>query len=469
MNRQINVLKNLDWLTILLFLFFVVMGWLNIYAVEYGRNLPFMDSSYGKQLLWIAFAIIIAIMLIIIDAKFYLIFPYPVYGIVVFMLIMVLLVGAEIKGARSWFRIGALQLQPSEFAKFATCLALAKFLTMYNHKIHDIKNLLIIGAIIFVPAGLILLQPDAGSMLVYFSLFFMLYREGLSGIFLFIGILAIILFVLSLIVSPVYIVLGIILVCSIAFWYWDKRLKYLFFSISVFGLLFGILWIFTQAEVFNLEIFHTISIAAIITSLIVFVLAMWYKLKKAMIIIGFMAGSILYIHGVSTMYNMLKPHQQTRINVTLGIESDPTGVGWNIEQSKIAIGSGGIIGKGYLQGTHTKGDYVPEQRTDFIFCTIGEEWGYVGSAVIIIFFVLFIIRLIILAERQRSSFSRIYGYGVLSIFFFHIAINLLMTVGLFPVIGIPLPFFSYGGSSLWSFTILLFIFLRLDANRLEVL
>jgi len=332
------------------------------------------------------------------------------------MLIAVLFVGKEIAGSRSWFQIGSFSLQPSEFAKFATCLALAKYLSTINVDMRKFKTKFISSFIIIFTALLILLQHDTGSALVFFSLILVLFREGLSGSLLMISVVIAILFILALLINK-FILIGVLAIIAVLVYLLNSDVR-----------------------------------------------------KKLTWIIGAFIIASAYIYSVNYAFeNVLEPHQKKRINVLIGKEKDIRGAGYNIHQSKIAIGSGGFTGKGFLKGTQTKFDFVPEQSTDFIFCTIGEEWGYIGSFTLIILFVGLLVRLIFLAERQRSKFSRIYGYCVASILFFHFAVNIGMTIGLFPVIGIPLPFISYGGSSLWGFTILLFIFIKLDSIRLELL
>jgi rod shape determining protein RodA len=346
------------------------------------------------------------------------------------MLIAVLLFGSDIKGARSWFKIGSFAIQPSEFAKFATGLALAKYLSTLNIKMQDIKTKVIASIIIGIPAVLILLQNDTGSTLVYASFVFVLYREGLSGNILLIGLYTAFLFVLSLLL---------------------RINDFTFFeNIVLSG---DVLLMIVLAAIAGIIIYNTRKVKK-----------MWVIVTTALVL------SVGLIYSVDYIFeNVLEPHQSKRINVLLGIESDPHGAGYNVNQSLIAIGSGGFLGKGFLEGTQTKFDFVPEQSTDFIFCTIGEEWGFLGTFILVCIYVGLFLRLLFLAERQRSIFSRIYGYSVASILFFHFLINIGMTIGLAPVIGIPLPFISYGGSSLWSFTILLFIFVKLDAERINVL
>ncbi len=419
MREQKNIFQNIDWVATALYLTLVLFGWINIYAavfVEEHNNIFDFTQSYGKQMIWIACAIVISLIILMTDIKFFSTFSYPIYIILMLMLLAVLLVGNVTSGSKSWFLIGNFKLQPSEFAKFATCLALAKYLSALNIKIQDIRTKIITAFIIGLPVLLIFLQNDTGSALVYTAFIFVLYREGLSGNVLILGVLGIALFFLALLINQ-YIILGVLLaIALILFKYIRKRRK---------------------------------EITILVGSFI--------------IIAGFVF-SVNYIYE-----NVLEEHQKGRIDVLLGKEVDLKGIGYNVNQSKIAIGSGGFIGKGFLQGTQTKYNFVPEQSTDFIFCTIGEEWGFVGSSIVIVLYVLLFLRIIMMAERQRSSYSRIYGYGVASILFFHFVINIAMTIGLAPVVGIPLPFISYGGSSLWAFTILLFVFIKQDANRLQLL
>ncbi len=419
MRHQGGILQNIDRWMVIIFMLLVAMGWLSIYAAVYNdehQSIMDLSQNYGKQAIWIGGALLIALSILIIDGKFFAAFSYPIYILFILLLLVVLIVARDVKGAVSWIDIGSFKLQPSEFAKFATNMALAKFLSTLDIRMKDMKTKVISLLIISLPAVLILLQNDTGSALVYASFIFVLYREGLSGNILIFGFVAAVLFVLTLLV-PQYILFGVIGGIALVFYFFVRKKRQ------------------------NILI---IAAGALIASAIVF--------------------SVDY-----SFNHILQEHQRTRINVLLGKEIDPKGAGYNVNQSKIAIGSGGFFGKGFLQGTQTKFDFVPEQSTDFIFCTVGEEWGFAGSALVIGLFMLLLWRIIYVAERQRSQYSRIYGYGVACILFFHLMVNIGMTVGLAPVIGIPLPFFSYGGSSLWSFTILLFVFIKLDAYRLEIL
>ena len=404
---------------VLLYFVLVILGWLSIYAAVYNEEYQsILDTSqkYGKQMLWIITSVVLILFIFIFDGKFFSKYTKPVYIVSILSLILVLIIGKKIGGARSWFAIGNFTLQPSEFAKTATLLLLSSYLSQFNASLSKwsvkIKAMLIIAA----PALLILLQPDAGSTLVYMALILVLYREGLSGNYLVIGISAVVLFLLC-VLFPNWLGALVWLLASAAYYYFQKNKK---------------------------------------------------RILRTSILI--LLSGFAYIASVSFIYNsVLLPHQKDRIDIILGKIHDDYGVGYNLNQSTIAIGSGGFLGKGFLEGTQTKLKFVPEQSTDFIFCTVGEEWGFAGSLLVVALFVALLMRIVHVAERQRSAFSRIYGYGVASILFLHFFVNIAMTIGLMPVIGIPLPFFSYGGSSLWGFTILLFIFIRLDAYRMEEL
>ena len=419
MNNQRSPFFNVDWIVVLIFLALCIIGWFNIHAAVYNPDKPSifnLDTNYGKQLIFILSALILGAVILLMDSKFFNTFSPVFYGITLLLLILVLIIGRNVGGNQAWIPIGSFRLQPSEFAKFATSLLLARYLSTNNVRVDDLKTKSISAAILLLPMGLIMLQPDTGSALTFFSLIFVLYREGLSGYFLIIGALFIVLFVLTLLFSKLFVIAGLVIVAALLIYNYKR--KRTFITTVIYGFVISVVFIFS------------VDFA--------------YK-------------------------NVLQSHQRNRIDVLLGTVQDLRGEGYNVNQSKIAIGSGGFWGRGYLQGTQTKYDFVPEQSTDFIFCTIGEEWGFVGSFVVIGLYLFLLLRIINIAERQRSPFSRIYGYGVASILFFHFFINIGMTVGLVPVIGIPLPFISYGGSSLWSFTILLFILLKLDSNRMGII
>lgn len=471
MPRRNNVWANMDWFTVLLFLVLVFMGWLNIYSSVYNeehKSILDITQRYGKQLIWIGAAMLIAFVILLIETNFYVFFAYIIYGVIVFLLILVLFVGSEINGAKSWFGFGGFGIQPAEFCKFATGLALAKFMSSFGFKFHRFKSYVIMGTIIFLPAVLILLQNDTGSALVYFSFVLVLYREGLSGVVLFFGTLVAILFVLALVVSNLFLALLLPVAALVIFFVLNPRLKQFLNVLLLFAVPVGIAMGLSMVLKMVYEPAMVVTVSSLVGAAGIFIYSIRKKLKNYIIVTLVFVGSVLFSISVDyAFYNFLEPHHQERINELLGIQSDPLGAGYNVNQSKIAIGSGGAWGKGFLNGTQTKYDFVPEQSTDFIFCTVGEEWGFAGTLLVIGLFLTLFVRLIFLAERQRSGFSRIYGYSVAVILFFHFMVNIGMTIGMMPVIGIPLPFFSYGGSSLWSFTILLFVFIRLDASRLE--
>ena len=470
-SRSNNLLANIDWVSILLYLLLVLIGWINIYAAVYDENhssILDISQKYGKQLIWIGAAFVLAFLVLLTDSKFFTTFSMVIYGIMIFLLIAVLFFGTETKGARSWFEVGDFRIQPAEFAKFATNLAIAYVMSRHNFKVMRFSSLLTIGLILALPAGLIILQNDTGSALVYSSFILVLFREGLHGSILLLCFVAAAIFIMALLYSPFTVLLVIIGGTLIAFYYYRHDIRELFQIILFIGCGFGLFVLIKW--MFNLSIsdYYMLLIVYVITSITAIYPIYKRKMKNMITLLLISWLCVGAAPSVNYAFDHLQPHQQDRINELLGIKVDPKGTGYNVTQSKIAIGSGGLLGKGFLQGTQTKLNFVPEQSTDFIFCTVGEEWGFVGSTFVIVLLAVFILRIIKLAERQRSSFSRIYGYGVASILFFHVAVNIGMTIGMAPVIGIPLPFFSYGGSSLWSFTILIFIFLRLDANRLQV-
>lgn len=414
-----GLFQNIDWILVFLYFALAILGWLNIYAAVYNEEFSSifdMSQKYGKQLLWIGTSVVIILLIMFADANLFQTLAFPIYIISILSLLGLFVFGKEIAGARSWYAFGGFSLQPSEFAKFATALATAKYLSTKGISINNWSNRFVALLIVFLPAAIIVPQPDPGSALVYSAFFLVFYREGLSGQYIFAGFALVILFILSLLISKLYLFLCIVGIAGIFIFLYRK------------------------------------SRGSIVRIVAISLLA---------------AG---FIQSVDYSFNnILEDRHRNRINILLGKAHDPKGIGYNTAQSMIAIGSGGLSGKGYLQGTQTKFDFVPEQSTDFIFCTVGEEWGFVGSTTVVILFVLLFFRLIVVAERQKSTFSRIYGYAVASILFFHFAVNIAMTIGLAPVVGIPLPFFSYGGSSLWGFTLLLFIFIKLDSNRMEIL
>ena len=469
--RRGNVIANLDWLTILIFLVLITIGWLNIYSAVYSEQHPnILDFSqrYGQQFIWIIAAIFIAIVILLIDFRFFEFFGYIIYGFAIFLLLFVIVAGKEINGAKSWISIASFQIQPSEFAKPAVALALAKYLSTINLNLHKTTTYLKTAFFIFLPALLILMQPDTGSALVFSAFILVLYREGFPSSIILILLGLVIVFMMVLLLNELLILAIILGIGFIAYWVMTESFKK--FLWLIFYYLIGYIFIFGLYYLIKGETAYYLSgILSALIGIMVFSIIIYLKrIRKVFFILLTLASALFIMLSVNYVFdNFLSKYQQHRVNIMLGIESDPLGAGYNLNQSKIAIGSGGFTGKGYLKGTQTKLRFVPEQSTDFIFCTMGEELGFIGSTVIIVLFLVLFYRLIYLAERQRNYFARIYGYGVVSILFFHFAINIAMTIGLFPVIGIPLPFFSYGGSSLWAFTILLFIFLRFDASRTD--
>jgi rod shape determining protein RodA len=472
MRRRIDIWSNMDWFTVTLYLLLIIMGWLNIYSAVYNeehQSIFDFSQRYGKQLIWIVASIVLAAIIMMIDSNFYSFFSYTLYGIILFLLIAVLFFGTEIHGAKAWFTFGNIRFQPAEFAKITTALAISKYLSTFNVKLNTYKTYFRVALIIFLPFVLVFIQ-DAGTALVFLAFMIPLYREGLSSAVLLLGVYIIILFILSFLVDKIFLAAGTILIAMIILWIVHKKFRYVFYAVLIFLASAGLLWIIHEIANLNIPFTYIFIAGFIFASIFYFILAYWYKISRVFILFVFVLFSIGFTNSVDYVFNnFLKSHQQTRIMQIMGLEENPQGAGYNVNQSKIAIGSGGLTGKGYLKGTQTKFDFVPEQSTDFIFSTIGEEWGFIGSFMLIALFATFLLRLIYLAERQRAPFSRIYGYGVLSVFLVHFAINIGMTIGLVPVIGIPLPFISYGGSSLWAFTIMLFIFLKLDVSRLKEL
>ncbi len=471
MPKRNNLWANIDWMTVSLFLVLVLLGWTNIYAAIYNpesRGIFDVTQQYGKQLVWIGAALALGFLILLIETNFYVFFAYIIYGFFIVLLILVLFLGKEINGAKSWFNIGGILLQPSEFGKFATALALAKYMSSFGFKIQRLKSFLTIALIILTPAFFIILQNDTGSALVYSSFILVLYREGLSGVILFFCSLIALLFVLSLILTNSVLNIFLTGAALAVFLIMNPRLKQFGVILTIFALSIGAFLGLDKTVSTEYQTADFLFAGSLLGAFVALGYSIRKKLKNYILVALILVGALLFSASVDYAFsNLLEPHQQERINELLGIESNPQGAGYHVNQSKIAIGSGGFWGKGYLKGTQTKFDFVPEQSTDFIFCTVGEEWGFTGALILIILFLSLFARLILLSERQRSGFSRIYGYSVAVILFFHFMVNIGMTIGVMPVIGIPLPFFSYGGSSLWSFTILLFIFIRLDASRLE--
>ena len=456
----------LDWITILVYTVLVLMGWVNIYAAVYDEahsSIFDISQRYGMQLIWIGVSAFIAISILLIDDKYYHILAYPLYWFSILVLIGVLLFGKEVNGAKSWL----FGIQPSEFVKFTTALALARYMSSYSFDIRNLKHLLHVAILLGLPVLIVMLQNDTGSALVFGSFLFMLYREGFNG-WVYIALIMIIsLFIFSFLLEPTALLIVLILVCVVGEGMtngnWRSKAIYLA------GLALGSTLIYTVCQLLlsiDISWYLSILIATTLSIGVVILYAYRYKINNILTFILLFFGSLGFTYTVDYVFNnVLQIHQQKRILDLLGLESDLSHWGYNVNQSKIAIGSGGFTGKGFLEGTQTKFNFVPEQSTDFIFCTVGEEWGFIGSAIVIILFVILILRLIRMGERQQEPFGRIYCYCVASVFLFHITINIGMTIGIMPVIGIPLPFFSYGGSSLIAFTILLFVAIKLDASK----
>ncbi|MDR0667042.1 MAG: rod shape-determining protein RodA [Prevotellaceae bacterium] len=470
MKENTHLFLKLDWPTVGLYLLLVAIGWISVYAAAYNEeHSTIFDFSqrYGKQFVWILSALLIAAFILLLDSKFYSVFGYAIYGVVLFLLLLVLVAGTEINGSRSWFILGPVRLQPAELAKAATAIALARMMSVHGFVLARRANLCRIALVILLPAGLIILQHDAGSAVVFGAFLLMLYREGLSGWFINIVLFAIVAFVLSIVWEPVSVLMLCATISVVIYMLYRRKIKRaLILTASLFGVYFSIVkWLFPTfaIDVAPDRVFILLSAIALVWGAAT---AIRYKRRYVWYILCFFIGSAALVYSVDYVFDhLLKPHQRDRIENLLGVKVDLRGAGYNVHQSKVAIGSGGFAGKGFLQGTQTKYNFVPEQSTDFIFCTIGEEWGLLGASAVIIAYLLLLFRLILISERQKDAFARIYGYGVIAILFFHVVINIGMTIGLAPVIGIPLPFISYGGSSLWAFTVLLFILLKLDMAR----
>src|SRR5574344_42154 len=478
--KQPSVLGSLDWWTIGLYLALLVFGWFSVCGASYtfGETDIFsLSTRSGMQIIWIATSICLGFVLLMLDDRFYDTFAYIIYAALLLLLFATIFNPHEIKGSRSWLVLGPLRLQPAEFAKFATALAVAKFMSTYGFNINRWRDFLYVTTLVLIPMIFIVLQRETGSALVYFCFFLMFYREGMPGSILFTGVAAVIYFVVGIRFENVMLwntptsvgkfsVLLMVLVFTalLVYVYCNDRKQLR--KILIYGLGTTVLSFLFSEYVIPFDIVYIqLFICSVLICYLIYQ-ALSSRLMNYMYVAVFTLGSILFFYSADYVLNdVMELHQRVRINVLLGLDEDLTGAGYNVHQSEIAIGSGGLKGKGFLNGTQTKLKYVPEQDTDFIFCTVGEEQGFIGSAAVMLLFTILILRLIVLSERQYSRFARVYGYSVLSIFLFHMFINIGMVIGLTPVIGIPLPFFSYGGSSLWGFTILLFVFLRMDAAR----
>ena len=477
--RQTSVLRSIDWWTILIYIALLTFGWISVCGASYSygeTDIFSLSTRSGMQIVWIGTSIMLGFIILMLDDRFYDTFAYIIYGLLLLLLFVTIFNPHTIKGSRSWLVLGPLRLQPAEFAKFATALALSKLMSTYGYNINQWKHFAVTLVLILLPMACIVGQRETGSALVYLAFFLMFYREGMPGSVLFTGVAMVIYFVVGIRFADVH--LG-----------GDESPT----SVGKFTVLFlvqlfsaGMVWVYcnkrtawrivmycigiTLASLLLLKLPFDIVYIQLATTAVLIGYLIWEglgsRLRNYYFIALFALGSVIFFYGADfIMTHVMEPHQRSRINVLLGLDEDLRGAGYNVHQSEIAIGSGGLEGKGFLNGTQTKLKFVPEQDTDFIFCTVGEEEGFLGSAGVLLLFLALILRLIHLAERQPFRFGRVYGYCVLSIFLFHVFINVGMVLGLTPVIGIPLPFFSYGGSSLWGFTFLLFIFLRLDASR----
>ncbi|MDY4779058.1 MAG: rod shape-determining protein RodA [Prevotella pectinovora] len=479
-DKQPSVLRSLDWWTIIIYVALLCFGWISVCGASYtyGDNDIFsLGARSGMQIVWIGTSIALGFVLLMLDNKFYDTFAYVIYMVLLLLLFATIFNPHEIKGSRSWLVLGPLRLQPAEFAKFATALAVAKFMSAYGFDIHRWRDFATACGIVLLPMLFIVAQKETGSALVYLSFFLMFYREGMPGSVLFTGVAMVVYFVVGIRygethiepsptpIGPFVVLLLVQLFTAgmVRTYCKDKHKSWLIIAYSVGATVLSVL--FAEFVLpFNI-VYVQLAVTLILIGYLLYQ-ALYTRMRNYFLILLFTVGSVAFFYSASyVLNNVMEPHQRVRINVLLGLDEDLKGAGYNVHQSEIAIGSGGLKGKGFLNGTQTKLKFVPEQDTDFIFCTVGEEEGFVGSAGVLLLFLALIIRLIKMAERQPFRFGRVYGYCVLSVFLFHVFINVGMVLGLTPVIGIPLPFFSYGGSSLWGFTILLFIFLRIDAAR----
>ncbi len=480
--RDNNIHYTFDWPIVIYYLLLVVMGWISIYGasfeIDYEGSVLSFDQRAGKQFVWIITALVLGGAILLLDYRIFNYFAYLIYGVVLVLLIVTIFIAPEIKGSRSWLVIGPVSFQPAELAKMATALALAKYMSHHNFKLKGWKDMLPLVILIFIPFAFILLQKETGSALVFLAFLLMFYREGMNGIVLLLGALAIVLFIIVIRFSietigidqgswGIIAALGLVQLLQIGVPFRSSAHKKEGIIIGGATILVSIVSIVVN-NWWEVNFNYVAGITVVITALFWLVSGLLRRYSVLSVIAAVALGSTLFIFASDIIFNrVLEPHHQIRIKVLLNMEDDLTGAGYNVNQSKIAIGSGGLWGKGFLNGTQTKLKYVPEQDTDFIFCTVGEEHGFWGSTLVLILYWLLLMRILTIAERQREVFHRVYAYSVASILFFHLMINIGMVLGIMPVIGIPLPFFSYGGSSLWGFTLLLFILLRLDASRLE--
>lgn len=478
--KQKGVLRSLDWWTVIIYLALLTFGWVSVCGASYSygeTDIFSLDTRSGMQIIWIATSIILGFVLLMLDDRYYDTFAFFIFGFMLLLLFATIFNPHSIKGSRSWLVLGPLRLQPAEFAKFATALALAKVMSIYGYNIQKWQHFASALTVIFVPMLFIVLQRETGSALVYLAFFLMFYREGMPGSVLFTGVAMVFYFVVGIryandmilytptSVGKFVVLLFIQIFSGVMVWIYCSDKKD---ALRILGTCIGVSLITMAFSLFVIPfdvVYVELTMCVVLMGYLVW-RSLATRIRSYLWIAAFALGSVVFFSLADyVLNNVMEAHQRVRINVLLGLEEDLKGAGYNVHQSEIAIGSGGLEGKGFLNGTQTKLKFVPEQDTDFIFCTVGEEEGFVGSAGVLLLFLALILRLIYLSERQPYRFGRVYGYCVLSIFLFHVFINVGMVLGLTPVIGIPLPFFSYGGSSLWGFTLLLFIFLRIDAGR----
>lgn len=474
------MVRSLDWLTIIIYLALLALGWMSVCGASYdysqGGDIFAFSSRSGMQIVWIGTSLLLGTLILLLDDRIFDSLSYIIYILLLILLAITPFLARDIKGSHSWIKIGSLSFQSAEFAKFATALAVAKFMSSYGFTITRWKNFLGAVLLVLIPMGLIVAQRETGSALVYLAFFLMFYREGMPGSVLFAGVAAVVYFVVGvrfstepLWATPTSVGTFSVLLLILGFtsgliWVYCRNARPMR-HLLIYGIGGAMVALFVSRFVIPFDISWVLLGLLLLAVFYLLYLALAEHSKRYAYIAGFAVGSLLFFYSTDFLMSRMEPHQQVRIQVLLGLKDDPKGTGYNVIQAKIAIGSGGLEGKGFLNGTQTKLKYVPEQDTDFIFCTVGEEEGFLGSAAVLLLFLALILRLIHVAERQPYTFGRVYGYSVMSIFLFHVFINVGMVLGLTPVIGIPLPFFSYGGSSLWGFTLLLFIFLRIDAGR----
>ena len=479
-DKQPSVLRSIDWWTVAIYVALLAFGWISVCGASYSygdTDILSLDTRSGMQIIWIGTSMCLGFVILMLDSRFYDTFAYILYAALLLLLFVTIFNPHQIKGSRSWLVLGPLRLQPAEFAKFATALALAKVMSVNGFYIKNMNHFAIALAVVFVPMLFIVLQKETGSALVYLSFFLMFYREGMPGSVLFTGVAMVIYFVVGIRFEEVmlmdtptsvgkFVVLLLVQIFTAGMVYIYCKARREAWLILGYSLGITVLSLLFSEYVIPFDVVWVQIILTIILCLWLLWNGLGTRIKNYYFILLFAIGSVMFFYSADyVLNNVMEPHQRVRINVLLGLDEDLAGAGYNVHQSEIAIGSGGLEGKGFLNGTQTKLKFVPEQDTDFIFCTVGEEEGFLGSSAVLLLFLSLILRLIHLAERQPMRFGRIYGYSVVSIFLFHLFINVGMVLGLTPVIGIPLPFFSYGGSSLWGFTLLLFIFLRIDASR----